>query len=258
MMSNLYERSNYLDKDINYLFNCEIREYDMQEAGFNLIREFKLLSDKQIEMLSKLSKDQRHIRIGYLLKDKEFAKIHKEAFKEARRMFFEANELEDEDILSVKKDAIFVIKKNCIHNQKGFINFRIKNQYLGYLYLNKMEIYYTNPDTDLDIKNIGDKDKTIEYHKDYMIDFIKDLFTMNIYNDRKSVIKYLTDFIRMYRNNELDVNYYREFNDGNYFKIFEDNEWIDIQELSNDFDIEKVNKTYNYFNYLVPIANIFI
>ena len=256
MMKSLYERSLYLDKDIDYLFNCEIREYDMQEAGFNLIREFKLLKPKQIEYLETLDKDQRHIRIGLYQKDKDFANIMKEAFIKARKIFFEQNELNDSDILSIKKDAIFVIKKQCINNKYGFINFRIKNQYLGYLHLNKMEFYYTNPNTDLDIKNVNEE--SITYQKEYMIDFIKDLFTMTIYNDRKAVIKFLTDFIKAYRNNELDNEYYREFNSGNFFKIYEDNQFIDIKEISNDYNPQNIIKIYNYFNYLIPIANIYI
>ena len=130
IMKSLYEKTLYLNKDIDYLFNCEIREYDMQEAGFNLCKEFKLLPDKTIQYLNTLDKNQRHIQIGVYQKNKEFANKLKEAFILARKRFFEANELDDTDILAIKKDAIFVIKKNCI-NQKlsEFINFRPKNQY---------------------------------------------------------------------------------------------------------------------------------
>lgn len=258
-MKNLYERSLYLDKDINYLFNCEIREYDMQEAGFNLIREFNLLKPNQIKSLEELTKDQRHIKIGYYMKDKEFANKMKLAFTETRRMFFEANDIEDNDILAIKKDAIFVIKKSCVNQKLGnFINFRPKNQYLGYLYINKIEFYYTNPDTDLDIKHLDGGQEVIDYHKDYMIDFIKDLFTMVIYNDRNSVIKYITEFIKAYRNNQLANGYYREFNGESFFEIIDDNTAIKIKEIDDNFDPLLINKVYNYFNYLVPIANIFI
>lgn len=256
MMKSLYERSLYLDKDIDYLFNCEIREYDMQEAGFNLIREFKLLKPKQIEYLETLDKDQRHIRIGLYQKDKDFANIMKEAFIKARKIFFEQNELNDSDILSIKKDAIFVIKKQCINNKYGFINFRIKNQYLGYLHLNKMEFYYTNPNTDLDIKNVNEE--SITYQKEYMIDFIKDLFTMVIYNDRKAVIKYLTDFIKLYRSNQLENGYYRELNRDSFYEIYDDDMVVRLKDLDPNYNPELINKTYNYFKYLVPIVNIFI
>ena len=92
VMKTLYERTLYLNKEIDYLFDCEIREYDMQEAGFNLCREFKLLPDKTISFLETMDKQQRHIRLGYYQKDKKFAEIQKEAFTEARKRFYEANE----------------------------------------------------------------------------------------------------------------------------------------------------------------------
>ena len=255
----LYEKTLYLNKDIDYLLNCEIREYDMQEAGFNLCKEFKLLPDKTIQYLNTLDKNQRHIQIGVYQKNKEFANKLKEAFILARKRFFEANELDDTDILAIKKDAIFVIKKNCI-NQKlsEFINFRPKNQYLGYLYLNKIEFYYTDPDTDLDIKNLDGGTEIYDYHRDYMIDFIKDLFTMVIYNDRKAVIKYLTDFIKLYRSNQLENGYYRELNRDSFYEIYDDDMVVRLKDLDPNYNPELINKTYNYFKYLVPIVNIFI
>ena len=48
-MEELYKRSIYLNRDIDYLFNSEIIEYDIQEAGFNIIKYFKLLSESEIE-----------------------------------------------------------------------------------------------------------------------------------------------------------------------------------------------------------------
>ena len=42
LKSKLYERTLYLNKEIDYLFNCEIREYDLKSAGLNLIKYFKL------------------------------------------------------------------------------------------------------------------------------------------------------------------------------------------------------------------------
>ena len=91
-----------------------------------------------------------------------------------------------------------------------------------------------------------------------MIDFIKDLFTLTIHSERKAAIKYLTEFIQMYRSNQLASGYYREFNKDSFYEIYDDNTWVKIREIDDNFDPSLINKTYNYFNYLVPIANIFI
>ena len=41
MTSSLYERTLYLNKDIDYIINSEIREYDLKSAGLSLIKEFR-------------------------------------------------------------------------------------------------------------------------------------------------------------------------------------------------------------------------
>ena len=46
-------RDLYINPNIFYLFNKEIIEYDMKEAGFSLIQEYKLLDEKEIEKLKK-------------------------------------------------------------------------------------------------------------------------------------------------------------------------------------------------------------
>ena len=93
LKSNLYERTLYLNKEIDYLFNCEIREYDLKSAGLNLIKYFKLLPQDKIDYLDKMDKEARNKEIGMLQKQKEFDKQLKDAFTEARRMFFDANNI---------------------------------------------------------------------------------------------------------------------------------------------------------------------
>ena len=39
LRTNLYERTTYLNKDIDYLFNIDIREYDLKDAGFSIIKQ---------------------------------------------------------------------------------------------------------------------------------------------------------------------------------------------------------------------------
>lgn len=256
MNSTLYERTLYLNKDIDYLFNCEIREYDMHRAGLSLLKEFKLVDTATLSRLEGLEKEVCNKEIGMLQRNVQgLAQAMNESFVLARKMFFEANNIEDQDVLAIKKDAIFILKKLCEHTTFGNINFRVKNQYLGYLYINKTEFYYKDPDTDLEVKGLGDEAPKL--HKDYMLDFIKDLFTMALHSDRKRVIYFLTDFIKAYRHNELDYNYYRELNESSFFKIKTDDEIIAMQNMDNA-ENPNLDITYNYFMYLVPIATIFI
>ena len=255
ILTEIYKKTLYLNKDIDALFNCEIREYDLKDAGFNLTKYFNLLPENILETLSKMPKDKRTIELGMLQrKDKDLAKKLSEAFSEARKLFFDANDLEENDILAIKKDAIFVIDKVCSNNQFSNLIFREKNKYLGYMRINKIEFYYKDEKSDLDVK--GFNDEVISYHKDYMLDFIKMVFYNKIYLSPKDFIRFLTDFIKLYRSYELEFGYYRQLDLQSYYVIKFDNEWSMIRDLEDD-EVE-IDITYNYFNFILPIVNLFI
>ncbi|MDY5646974.1 MAG: hypothetical protein SPF22_08230 [Candidatus Onthovivens sp.] len=254
MSSTLYERTTYLNPDIQYLFNNSIKEYDLSSAGLNIIKEFKLVPEDIIKKLELMDKKSRNEEIGMMQRNDHTLRDNIErGFVEARRRFFEANDITDDDILSIKKDAIFIIDKECVNNTFGYLNFRVKNHYLGFLYLNRVEFYYKDRDSELDVKNLGTN--FYNYHKDYMLDFIKDYFTMNIYSEYKIMVNFITDFIKHYRNRELDINYYRQLDIDSYFSVNIDGSVSKFEYISDE-DIEKVDITYNYFSYLIPMVNI--
>ena len=178
MQHTLYKSDTFINDNIFYLFNKTIYEFDMKSAGYNLSRAYKLLPDEKLIELGRYKKDRRTIEIGNLQRaDSEYKESLKKAFEEARRMFFESNNLQADEIISIKKDAIFTTR--YCDNQKflDYIEFRPKNEYSSYIRLNKkIELYYSWDK--LDIKGLGYD--TIEYHKDYMISFIKLFFHMII------------------------------------------------------------------------------
>ena len=57
IMDDLYLKDSFINDNIPYLFNANIIEYDMKDAGFSLTREYKLLSDSMIEKLDKMDKE---------------------------------------------------------------------------------------------------------------------------------------------------------------------------------------------------------
>lgn len=252
MISELWKKDNYINENMYYLFNKEITEYDMKEGGFSLIQEFKLLSDDKIEELKKHGKDARKIIIGKMqIKDPELKKnLNKEAFKYARKLFFIANNIQDTDIISIKKDAI-ITTKNCNTTKIGkFINFRPKHSYTSYIRMNKnTEIYYSP--YDFAVKGISDE--KLEYHNDYMIKFIKLYCKKMETSDNSTVIEFTRNFIDLYKQRELDIGYYREFNSNSCYKIYnDDNKYMEYwEECKNGIDI-----SYNFFNVLLKLIKI--
>ena len=111
-MSEIYKRHFYINKDIDQKVNEEIIEYDMKSAGLSIIKSGKLLDERMISLLEILPKDQRSIKIGNLQKrDKELTRKLNEGFEYYRKVFLESNDVKDDDIISIKKDAIFTTKR---------------------------------------------------------------------------------------------------------------------------------------------------
>nr|DAR90592.1 MAG TPA: hypothetical protein [Caudoviricetes sp.] len=236
----LYECDLYINDNNPYLFNADIFEYDMKDAGFSLIKEFNLLDKSTIEKLSKQDKDIRKVNIGKIQRDdKDFVSRLGNAFKEARRLFFEANNIENNDIISIKKDAIFT-SKLCKFQEFGkYINFRPKNSYTSYINLGKrIEFYYNN--NHMDIKGLSDEN--YEKHKEYMIKFIIQFIKSVESGDSISSIRFIRRFIDDYKWKELDIGYYRTFDNKSIFKVIGE----DI-EYDRYYEIDNLDITYNFY-----------
>lgn len=249
----LYQKHLYLNKNIHFLVSNEIIEYDIKSAGFNIIKKYKLLSDDKIRYLETLEKKQRQIQIGlYQREDKEL--IHKlnDKFIEVRKMFFEANELKDEDILSIKRDAIVTLKR-CKHTEFDNIVFVEKNIYSSYYYLNNYEFYYNNDK--VDVKGISDE--MLKLHREYFLDFLYNFFKMNEISSRKKTIELINDFAYYYKEKKLHIGYYRELNSQSLFRIKEKlfGEQIGVKNISI---IDMVDISYNYLNYVLPLVSILV
>ena len=236
----MYEHDLYVNESNPYLFNTDIFEYDMKDAGFSLIKEFNLLDKSTIDKLSKQDKNTRKVNIGKIqINNPEFVKSLNNAFKEARRLFFEANQLENNDIISIKKDAIFTCKLCKFQEFGKNINFRPKNSYTSYINIGRRIEFYYNSDK-LDIKGLSDEN--YEKHKDYLIKFISQFIKSVESGNKIATIKMLRNFIDSYKWKELDIGYYRTFDNKSVFKVIEGDIEFDRYQNVDELDI-----TYNFY-----------
>lgn len=249
----LYEKHNYLNKDVEYLISNEIIEYDMRSAGFNIIKKFKLLDDTKINHLESLPKDRRQITIGlYQRNNKEFAETLNSKFVEMRKLFFEANNLNDDDVISIKKDAIITTKR-CYNTIFDNVEFAEKHVYTSYYYISKFELY-VGP-TKIDLKGIND-DK-LKYHEDYMLDFLFKLFKLIETGSRKQIINNMIQFSNYYKRRELDIGYYRELNGDSLFRL---NKTFngDLVGVPHVNDVNLIDISFNYMKFIVPLIKLMI
>jgi len=223
----------WLNPRIEYLFNDDIIEYDISDAGFSIIKEFGLLPIEKIQELEMLPKGMdRHIAIGNLQRDdRVLSKALSDKFAEVRRVFIMANRLSVDQVISVKKDAFFTIGE-CDRTRFGKVKFNPKNRYSSYLRLTSagnIEIYYN--DNAMDFKQIGER--AINRHRLYMYQFLQKYIQFMESKDRM-IKKWLMEFIGEYKNGLLDEGYYLEFN-----------------ALS-----KVINKPYNFNHIIVPLTQI--
>jgi len=228
------KKSVWLNPDIEYIFGDEIIEYDIRDAGFNLIRQYKLLPEEKIKELLYMEKMERHITIGKIQgADKDFSDVLMNKFAEIRSIFINTNKIRDNDIISVKKDALFIIGEQQ-RTKFGMVEFRDKNRYSSYIRfpnIRDLEIYYG--EDNFDIKGMGDS--AISRHRLYMIEFLRNIISM-LENSDIRIKRYLKKFIDNYKFHNLDEEYYLEFN-------------------SKSTDI---NYLFNYQNIILPITQIVI
>lgn len=252
MSEALWKHDMYINENDPFLFNTEIIEYDMKDAGFSLIKEYKLLDKKTIDRLEKLEKKRRHITIGKMeANNKELKEGKKEAFKLAREMFFEANKLERNDIVSIKKDAIFV-RKICNFQQFGKnINFRPKNVYTSYINIGKNLEFYYNP-TNIDVKGISDE--KCELHRNFMLKFINTFIHKMETEDPDVVLGFTKRFIDKYKWRKLEVGYYRTFDHRSMYMMNDDSG--ELYENYFEEDKDDIDITYNYFMILLKLIQI--
>lgn len=245
-------KDNYKNDTFDYITSAYIVEYDIKSAGFNMLISARALTNTQIEYLSSLPKKERNIKIGLLQKDNpELKSILKNQFYKYRSEFIESNNIKDNNIITVKKDAFFLVNAKVTNTIFDNIEFRIKNSYSSYYRLdNFIEIFYNQRDDKIDIKGFTH----VKEHEKYMIKFIKKIIKLNEIS-KESACRYLYKFANDYRKLKLPIGFYREFNEISQFRLkykFAANSIF----INNFEDKEEIDITYNYIHVILPFIKL--
>ena len=212
----LAENTNYTNKDYHYLKNVSITEWDIQSAGLSVLKFKTLLPEEELIKLSNMEKHARTVYEGNLQRENPIlAESIIKTLAQVRKAFVLVNQIPADNILSIKKDAIFLInftpKITCI---KEFFNFRKKGEYTTFLQINNKEFYFNSYTNILDVKGI-DKIGVAEHRNFLLKDFSKFLKS-----SEKVEPSILYDVLKNYRaaylNRELPVSFYRELDTGQY------------------------------------------
>lgn len=263
---------NYNNESRPFEINSSIVEWDMRRAGIHIIKEFELLPENEIQYYESLSKKDSDVAIGKRqIGDKDFSKKFEQGFTDAMNMFLDQNHLDmDLDVISIKKDACFVINQDIKIPYVGkHIEFVPKNKYHAYVCLkpflktgNGYEFYFSRTNG-IDVKGLsGNKDtrkKLMELHRDGILNFLECTIDLAEKSglDPKQMNQFLHNFVEMYKRKELDFDYYREFNIESRFRYhFLGNEMM--TDRIDESMLEKIRIDFNYIHIIMPLINLIV
>jgi hypothetical protein len=245
----------YSNKDILYLRNKKIIEFDIKEGGYSCSLNHNLLSDKEKEDLIKLNKHDRHVYLGKkALKEKTFTKELHKAFQFEVNNFIEKNEINPDHVLSIKKDSITFYNSDIKEDTFNNVQFTKRYEFSSYLKLGRLEFYYDRKTDNFLFKGIS-----LENYEDTLFEEIKKILKLKEYKSDKDIFPLLQDMRSSYLNKELVHSYYKELGPSNGFRLLDNYSGYDVT-IGNitDDQIDLLDIRYNYINIILPLTEIFI
>ena len=162
--------------------------------------------------------------------------------------------LEKDQILAIKKDAIFTLKE-VNYTKFGVCEFAKKNQYTSFLRLGELEFYYGYDK--LDVKGLGEE--ALKKHENYMLKFIKTIFHKLETSTEDEIKRYFTRFYSRYKHRELDLGYYREFSVNSNFRVLGDDVIYDNESfIPYEDKRERLDINYNFQRIMLPLLGILL
>lgn len=224
----LYRNINYA-ADISYITNTFITEYDMSKANINVLYLKGFLDKSTYDYLYQSERMVRQRFIGMMERDNsEVTKAKQEGIVEAKKMLFEANNIQDYEVLMILNDAVFIINRSLQTTDFGMIKFMPKNLYTSYYKINtslcKLDMFYyynsMNKAEVLDIKGISDS--VLPLHENAFYQALKDIFYTIQVEGIEVAMRMLKDIYMQYITLQLPVEYYRKFDSESqyHFKFF--------------------------------------
>lgn len=246
----LYKEKNYTI-NLNYLFNQYIREYDISKANINILFAKGVIDQELYYNLYNSERMVRQVYIGKMIRDNEsIQEILNQGLIEYKQKFFESNGINDNDIISIKNDALFILNKAPRVLQFDNVQFVHKNTYTSFIRINELEIYY-GYDKGLEVIDIkGIKDSDIEmYHMEFL-DIIINFFRYIQKNGAEVTLRYISEILNMYVNFQLPINAYRRFRSSNDYVLNGYTESYGIYFLEDNIQNKRSLNISHNFNIL--------
>ena len=258
----------WVNGNLPYIIDTPITEYDIKSGNVSIMRTFKDQFDpplnlEQIDQIANLDKSARVIRVGNMMRDiPKFSETLEKGFNTIVVEFCKENNLDtsesSEDIVSIKRDAVFVVGKEVYHTVIGeYCHFIPKNVYDGYMRIKGYEFYIDFQHQKVDVK--GMQDQLLPLHKEGILNLILALYDECVKTgmDRTKISRWFADLCDAYLSRDLPFPYYRQFDEESKYRI-QMGEMDYLTEDIDEEDLQDLNIEFNYKRILIPLLNLFI
>lgn len=256
--STLWKRSTYLTKEP--LIVQRIFEYDIRSANTSSLRQARKLRSDTLDELEQLPRHDREIRVGLMIaQDKSIGKVIKREITRAKQQLFMVNGVQDDEVLSIKNDAVFIIGRKLPTYRFGYMEFKLKNTYSSYLLLENLELYYDRLNRTVDIKGIKDAIVLDPDHQAGIIRFLVQVMEYLVMDRMDALRRFLIKFTDDYKSMQLPVQYYKELNNENVYRSSMEIAGAFFQmQVATDADKSMINGVYNFKRFVLPLIKRFI
>ena len=217
MINELYKRTLYTAK-AKWIIH-EIFEYDISKANISILLQNGCITDKEYVMYSQMGKLQRQIAIGNLQKNPKYSAIINAGFEKARKCLIQQNNIAEDEIVSIKKDALCVLRR-LDYTDFGNIHFSLKSVFSMFIMCMKLEIYFyydeRNDNYDIQIKGISDD--LLPLHETFM-SILCEILRLVQQKNLPAAMQFMTQIRQQYSAGELPIECYREFNVNSSYRL---------------------------------------
>jgi len=255
--SDYFRRSAYVSSRTPII--DRITEYDIKSANTTMLRRAKLIKEKDLQAIEALPKHDREVMIGNMIKrDKQIGKVIRKGIVEGKRLLFQANGVQSDEIQAIRSDAVFIIGRRLKTIEFGPITFR-PTSYSMYMKLAGLEYYYRSSDNHVDIKGINDSIVEEPDHQAGIVNFMATVMGYLTRNRRDALRKYLIEFSEAYKAMELPLCYYREMSKLNAYRTtMEISDFSYATTMPSEDDKKIINGIYNYNRFVLPVIQQYL
>ena len=224
-----------------------------------MLRRAKLIKEKDLQAIEALPKHDREVLIGQMIKqDKNIGKIIRKGITEGKRLLFEANGIQTDEIQAIRSDAVCILGRKLKVTEFGPIVFR-PTTYSMYMKVEGIEYYYQSSENRVDVKGIKDETIEEEDHQNGMMTFLATVMGYLVRDRRDALRKYLIEFSEAYKAKELPICYYREMSNLNAYRTtMEVSDLAYVMTSVPKEDIPLINGTYNYKRFVLPMIQQYV